>query len=106
MLPLSVGDPSVRLDKEDERFMLDETLSIDGYWTMFCSPSSTGRHVSTIASRQLTNNSAPSTVQFDCNTSKISHIRETIFNIQVNKNVSKLIFGMVYNISSSFLDSI
>lgn len=29
--PLSVGDPRVRLESEDDKFMFDETLNIDGY---------------------------------------------------------------------------
>lgn len=60
--PLSVGDPRVRLESEDDKFIFDETLNIDGYCASSISPSSPGKHVSTIASRQFTNNCALSAV--------------------------------------------
>lgn len=53
-----MGDPSVRLESEDDRFIFDETDSIEGYCAICWSPSSTGRQVSTMASKQFTNNSA------------------------------------------------
>lgn len=55
---LSVGDPSVKLDIDDERFIVEDTLKVLGYSSSRTSPSSTGKHVSTIASKQLTNSSA------------------------------------------------
>lgn len=58
----SVGDPNVKLDIELEWFKLLETDKVDVYWlmsgTMLSGPSSPGRHVSTIASRQFTTSSA------------------------------------------------
>jgi len=60
-----VGDPSVMDDNDDDRFILEETLSIDGNGASSDSPSSAGRHVSTRASRQLTKSSALSAVQLD-----------------------------------------
>lgn len=62
-IPLSVGEPKVKDDKEDDKLIADETDNIDGYCSS--SPSSDGKHVSTIASKQLTNSSALSAVQFD-----------------------------------------
>lgn len=63
---LSVGEPMLRLDMEEDKFMLEETLRVLGYWDMSCSsPSSTGRQVSTIASRQFTNSSALSRFVWD-----------------------------------------
>lgn len=53
---LSVGEASVRLLMEEERLMAEATDRELGYW--LSSPSSAGRLVSTMASRQLTNNSA------------------------------------------------
>lgn len=59
---MSVGEPRVRLERDDERFILDETDSMEGYCTSSISPSSPGKQVSTMASRQFTNNSALSAV--------------------------------------------
>lgn len=63
-LPFSVGEPSVKDDKEDDKLTAEETDSIEGYCSS--SPSSDGKQVSTIASKQFTNSSALSAVQFDC----------------------------------------
>lgn len=65
LISFSVGDPSVRLERLDERFMLELTLSIDGYCCISPfspSDSSMGKQVSTIASRQFTNSSLLSAV--------------------------------------------
>lgn len=64
-LALSVGEPMVMEDSEEDRFILEETLSIEGKGAKSASPSSAGRHVSTRASRQLTKSSADSAVQLD-----------------------------------------
>lgn len=57
---LSLGEPSVREDMDELRFMVDDTLSVHGYSksTHSADSASLDKHVSTIASRQLTNNSA------------------------------------------------
>ena len=52
-------------DRDEDRFMLEETLSMEGNGAKSASPSSAGRQVSTRASRQLTKSSALSAVQFD-----------------------------------------
>lgn len=65
IISFSVGEPSVKLDMLDDRFMFELTLNIDGYCCISPfspSVSSMGRHVSTIASKQLTNNSLLSAV--------------------------------------------
>ncbi len=62
-IPFSVGEPKVKDDKEEDKLIAEETDNIDGYCSS--SPSSDGKHVSTIASKQLTNSSALSAVQFD-----------------------------------------
>lgn len=55
----SVGEPRVKLDIDDDKFMVEETLKVLGYWDKSCSsPSSMGKHVSTIASKQFTKSSA------------------------------------------------
>lgn len=56
-LPFSVGEAMVSEDIEEDR-LAEATDSMEGYWANSCSrPSSPGRHVSTIASRQFTNSS-------------------------------------------------
>jgi hypothetical protein len=78
-----VGEPSVRDDKDEDRFTVEETDNIEGYCSR--SPSSEGRHVSTIASKQFTNNSALSAVQFDCKkTYSLSNMRHTTMLIFEN----------------------
>ena len=64
-LPLSVGELMfARLDIEELIILLLETDSDDAYvLSLSCSFSSAGRHVSTIASKQLTKSSALSAVQ-------------------------------------------
>lgn len=65
VISFSVGDPRVRLDRLEDRFMFELTLSIDGYCCispLSPSGSSMGRHVSTIASKQFTNSSLLSAV--------------------------------------------
>lgn len=56
---LSLGDPRISEDIDELRFMVEETDSVlHGNSKSCISVSSTERHVSTIASRQLTNSSA------------------------------------------------
>ena len=61
---LSFGDPSVKLDIEELKFIVEDTLKVHGYSNSCTSLSSTDKQVSTIASKQLTNNSALS--RLDC----------------------------------------
>lgn len=64
-LPFSVGEARVREDMDEERFT-DATDNIDGYCASSISEVSSpsaGNAVSTIASKQFTNNSAFSAVQ-------------------------------------------
>lgn len=63
--PLSVGDAKFSDESDEERLILEETDNMEGYWGMSPSHSSTGKQVSTIASRQLTKSSALSAVQLD-----------------------------------------
>jgi len=58
-----VGEPKVSEDKDEDKLTADETDNIDGYCSR--SPSSDGRQVSTIASKQFTKSSALSAVQLD-----------------------------------------
>jgi len=58
-----VGEPNVNDERDEDKFTADETESIEGYCSR--SPSSDGRHVSTMASKQFTNSSALSAVQLD-----------------------------------------
>lgn len=58
-LPLSIGDPNGREENEDETLLSAVVLVV-------MIGSSPGKQVSTNASRQLTNSSALSAVQFAC----------------------------------------
>lgn len=65
VISFSVGEPRVRLERLEERFIFELTLNIEGYCCISPfspSDSSIGRHVSTIASKQFTNNSLLSAV--------------------------------------------
>lgn len=62
---LSFGEPKVRLDIEELKFIVEDTERVHGYSNSCTSLSSTDRHVSTIASRQFTNNSALSRFDSD-----------------------------------------
>lgn len=53
----------MRDDSEEDRLTADETDNMEGYCSK--SPSSDGKQVSTMASKQFTNSSALSAVQLD-----------------------------------------
>lgn len=68
--PFSVGEDKEILVRDEESLMLEltamlETDSMLGYWLSSWSVSSSGRQVSTRASRQLTNSSTFSALQLD-----------------------------------------